>query len=269
MVWDIDPILFRIPFLNLAVRYYGVIFALNFILGLLLFRWQIKRSGAPAEEALDMVWPGFLGLLIGARLGHVFFYNFNLFLKDPLWLFKVWEGGLTSHGAAIGLLAAVFWYARRHRRPFWDVCDRLCFSGALGAALIRLGNFFNSEIVGRVTDAAWAVKFPRYDFPLPADLAPFRYPSQLVEFGAGMLILGILLLTDRLAGGEKRPRGLISSAFFTLYFLARFLIEFIKERQGPQDDLLLSRGQILSVPPLILGLILLAVIICHRPRHCG
>ncbi|MDR1084692.1 MAG: prolipoprotein diacylglyceryl transferase [Deltaproteobacteria bacterium] len=264
MVWDLDPVLFWVPLINLPVRYYGIIFSLNFILGLLLFRWQVKRSGAPADEALDMVWPGFLGLVIGARLGHVLFYNFDYFLSDPVWLFRVWEGGLASHGAAAGLLAAIFWYAKRHKKSFLDTCDRLSFSGALGSSLIRLGNFFNSEIVGKRTSSAWGVKFPLYDYQLPLDLVPPRYPSQLVEFGAGLLILGLLLIIDRLTGGEKRPRGLLIASFFSLYFLARFLMEFLKERHGPLDNLFLSRGQLLSIIPFMLGLCLLIYLIKNK-----
>ncbi|MDR2423019.1 MAG: prolipoprotein diacylglyceryl transferase [Deltaproteobacteria bacterium] len=261
MTWDLDPVFFRLPVVDLPVRYYGVIFSLNFLLGLGLFVWQIKRSGAPISEAFDMVWPGFLGLIVGARLGHVFFYNFDYFLKDPLWLFRVWEGGLASHGAALGLTAAIAWQARTHKRPFWDVFDRLAFSGALGAALIRLGNFFNSEIVGKPTKAAFGIRFPRYDWSLPPDLVPARYPTQLMEFGAGLLVLGALLLIDRAAGGEKRPRGLISAAFLILYFSARFVLEFFKERHGPHDDLWLSRGQILSLGPLAVGLALLVFVV--------
>jgi prolipoprotein diacylglyceryl transferase len=261
VTWDLDPVFFTIPFLNLSTRYYGLIFSLNFILGLLLYAWQIQRSGGSVSEAMDMVWPGFIGLLVGARLGHVFFYNFDYFTQDPLWLFRVWEGGLASHGAALGLIGAIAWRSYRSHRPFWDIFDRLTFSGALGAALIRLGNFFNSEIVGKVTNVWWAVRFPRYDWRLPPDLVPPRYPSQLVEFLAGLLVLGALLLIDRLAGREKRPRGLLAASFFILYFTARFLVEFLKERHGPNDDLWLSKGQLLSILPIVFGVgALIAVI---------
>ncbi|MDR2141024.1 MAG: prolipoprotein diacylglyceryl transferase [Deltaproteobacteria bacterium] len=257
LTWDLDPVFFHAPFLNLQVRYYGVIFSLNFILGLGLFVWQARRAGASLTEAMDIIWPGFLGLVVGARLGHVFFYNFDYFLSDPSWLFRVWEGGLASHGAALGLAGAIYYYSRVHHRPFWDTFDRLTFSGALGAALIRLGNFFNSEIVGRPAKVDWAIRFPRFDWQLPPDLVPPRYPTQLLEFLAGLLVLGALLLIDRLAGGEKRPRGLMSAAFLILYFSARFLVEFFKERHGPNDHWWLSKGQMLSILPILLGIALL------------
>jgi prolipoprotein diacylglyceryl transferase len=261
VTWDLNPVFFTIPGLDLSVRYYGLIFSLNFILGLILYAWQVRRAGRSLNEAMDMVWPAFIGLVCGARLGHVFFYNFDYFLKEPLWLFRVWEGGLASHGAAIGLVGAIAWRAYRDKRPFWDLFDRLTFSGALGAGLIRLGNFFNSEIVGKITTASWGVHFPRYDWQMPPDLVPARYPSQLVEFGAGLLILGLLLILDRLAGRENRPRGLLSAAFLILYFTARFLMEFLKERHGAADDLWLSKGQLLSILPLAFGVGLLIMVL--------
>ncbi|MDR1488042.1 MAG: prolipoprotein diacylglyceryl transferase [Deltaproteobacteria bacterium] len=255
-VWDIDPVFFQLPFFQLSIRYYGLIFAFVFLGGFFLFRRQTLRAGASENLAFDIIIPGFIGLVIGARLGHVFFYNFNLFLNEPLRLFKVWEGGLSSHGAAIGLFCALLWYARKHRLPLLIVTDRFTFSAALGASFVRLGNFFNSEIVGKVTDSAWGVKFPRYDLLEPS-ICPARYPSQLVEFAMGLVIFVVLLATDKILGKEKRPRGVLSALFLILYFFGRFLVEFIKERQNPEDDHLLSIGQMLSIPAIAAGLILL------------
>jgi phosphatidylglycerol:prolipoprotein diacylglycerol transferase len=255
-VWDINPIIFHVPGTELAVRYYGLIFSLVFLGGFILFYRQTIRAGGRPEEAYDLILPGFIGLLLGARLGHVLFYNFDRFINDPKWLFKVWEGGLTSHGAAIGLSLALIYFARRHHLPLLAVTDRFTFSAALGAALVRLGNFFNSEIVGRITTGPFGVKFPLYDQKPPTD-CPVRFPSQLVEFGLGLFVLSFLFWADRRQGREKRPRGVLSAIFLVLYFLGRFLVEFIKERQGPNDDLILSKGQILSLPALALGLFLL------------
>jgi prolipoprotein diacylglyceryl transferase len=255
-VWDIDPVIFQLPGTGLAVRYYGLIFSLVFLGGFVLFLWQTRRAGGTADQAYDIILPGFVGLLLGARLGHVLFYNFDRFLAEPSWLLRVWEGGLTSHGAALGLALALWYYARRHGLPLLSVTDRFSFSAALGAAMVRLGNFFNSEIVGRVTQGHLGVKFPLYD-QLPPELCPARYPSQLVEFGLGLSILAILLAADRRLGRQDRPRGVLSALFLVLYFLGRFLVEFIKERQGPSDDLILSKGQLLSLPALAVGLLLL------------
>ncbi|MDR1545486.1 MAG: prolipoprotein diacylglyceryl transferase [Deltaproteobacteria bacterium] len=259
-----DPVLFRLPFGPLQVRYYGVIFSLVFVGGYLLYRWQTRRAGYGDDLASELLVPGFIGLLLGARLGHALFYNFDLLKADPLWFFKVWEGGLTSHGAAVGLIAALWWHARRKGLPLLDAADRFSFSAALGAGLVRLGNFFNSEIVGKPTQAFWAVRFPRYD-GLPADFCPPRYPSQLVECALGLGLLGALLAADRLMGREARPRGALAALFLILYFSGRFLVEFLKERQGPFDDLWLSRGQLLSLPGVALGLATLTLA-CRRRR---
>ncbi|MDR2366600.1 MAG: prolipoprotein diacylglyceryl transferase [Deltaproteobacteria bacterium] len=257
LVWDIDPVLFQVPGTGLAVRYYGLIFSLVFLGGFVLFYRQTRRAGGTADDAYDIILPGFVGLILGARLGHVLFYNIDRLLRDPAWLFRVWEGGLASHGATIGLALALIWYAKRHRLPVLAVTDRFSFSAALGAAMVRLGNFFNSEIVGRVTDGPFGVRFPVYE-QLPPELCPPRYPSQLVEFAMGLFVLAALGAADRLLGRQNRPRGVLSALFLILYFLGRFLVEFIKERQGANDQLFLSRGQILSLPMLAIGVILLA-----------
>lgn len=255
-VWDIDPVIYQLPSSGLAVRYYGVIFSLVFLGGFLLFHWQTKRAGGSTDDAYDLIAPGFLGLVLGARLGHVLFYNFDHFLADPAWVFRVWEGGLTSHGAALGLFLALWWYARRRGLPLLSVTDRFTFSAALGAGLVRLGNFFNSEIVGKITQSPLGVRFPRFD-RLPPELCPARYPSQLAEFSLGLGILGILFWADARLAKRGRPRGLLSALFLVLYFLGRFLVEFIKERQGPGDDMPLSKGQLLSLPGVAAGLVLL------------
>jgi prolipoprotein diacylglyceryl transferase len=258
-VWDIDPVLisFQLPFGQWQVRYYGLIFALTFLLGFALFFWQEVRSGESPDEPYHCLLPGFIGLVLGARLGHVLFYNLNRFLSDPAWLFRIWEGGLSSHGAACGLFLALIYHSRRRHKPFWDLCDRFSFSAALGAAMIRIGNLFNSEIVGKITDASWGIRFPRYDL-LPADICPARYPTQIMEAVWGYLVLASLFSTDLAFGREKRPRGLLSALFLVLYFSGRIMVEFFKERQGPSDNLFLSKGQLLSLVPLLLGLILMA-----------
>jgi prolipoprotein diacylglyceryl transferase len=267
-VWDLDPVLFRAPSLGLAVRYYGLIFSVVFLGGFLLFRWRTLKTGGDEGQAYDVIIPGFIGLLVGARLGHVLFYNLDYLRRDPWWVFKVWEGGLTSHGAAIGLILAMWWYARRHKLPFLLCADRFTFSAALGASLVRLGNFLNSEIVGKVTDAFWAVRFPRYD-NLPPELTPPRYPSQLVEFAMGLGVLGILLAADRRLGPKAKPQGVLTALFLLSYFTGRFLVEFLKERQSLTDNLLLSRGQILSLPGMLAGLILLVHLLRKKRTLAG
>ena len=263
-VWDLNPVAFVVPWLNLPIRYYGIIFGLVLVGGFFLFRWQILRGRGTEDEAYGILIPGVLGVALGARFGHVFFYNFDKFMNDPAWLFRIWEGGLASHGATLGLIIALGYHSVRWKRPFWDTCDRFSFSAALGAAMVRLGNFLNSEIVGRITDSPLGIRFPLYD-RLPPELTPARYPSQLAEFGLGLFVLASLFWLDRRLGRENRPRGVLSAAFLILYFSGRFLVEFIKERHGDVDLFLLSRGQLLSLPGLALGLWLVWSIMKSRP----
>jgi prolipoprotein diacylglyceryl transferase len=168
------------------------------------------------------------------------------------------------------LVLALFWQSRRKKRPFFDLSDRFSFSAALGACLIRIGNLFNSEIVGKIAppDAFFAIAFPLHD-RLPAELCPYRYPTQILEAFLGLFVLGALFLADRLLGKERRPMGVLSGLFLSLYFLGRFLAEFLKERQTPSDDLFLSRGQLLSVIPFLLGIAVLAWAAKRKKREAG
>jgi phosphatidylglycerol---prolipoprotein diacylglyceryl transferase len=147
-----------------------------------------------------------------------------------------WEGGLASHGAAAGLIAALVYFARREGLPLVEAMDRFSMSAAIGAVSVRIGNFLNSEVVGRKTDLPWAVKFPRslYDHGLPLDQAPARHPSQVYEALLGLGVLLILYLTDRRLG-EDRPLGLLAGFFLLLYFSGRFFTEFFKARKGATE----------------------------------
>ena len=161
-----------------------------------------------------------------------------------------------SHGAVIGLILAMWLFTKRRGVPFLEGADRFAFSAALGATLVRLGNFFNSEIVGRIVeDQSWGVRFSRcvYDRQLP--VAPLRYPTQLFEFFLGLFVLLCLYLVDRGMGREKRPRGLMISVFFLVYFAGRFVVEFWKEYQTLDAMNALTMGQLLSVPPFLIGVI--------------
>jgi prolipoprotein diacylglyceryl transferase len=169
-IWDLDPVLLRIG--SYELRYYSLLFVAVFLGGYWLLNWQFRRGGADDEEAGDFIVYGVLGVLVGARLGHVIFYDLDKALKDPIWVFKIWTGGLASHGAVIGLILAMYLFTKRRGIPFLEGADRFSFSAALGATLVRLGNFFNSEIVGRRTDQTWGVQFPRFDHELAE--VPYR-----------------------------------------------------------------------------------------------
>jgi phosphatidylglycerol---prolipoprotein diacylglyceryl transferase len=246
--WDIDPILFKIG--PLAIRYYSLLFVGVFLGGYALLKWQIVRGGGDEEDAGDFIVYGVLGVLVGSRLGHVLFYDLNKALKDPIWVFEIWEGGLASHGAVIGLIIVMWLFTKKRGIPFIEGSDRFAFSAALGATLVRVGNFFNSEIVGRHTDQSWGVRFPRFDrLPDP----PLRHPSQLYEVALGLVVLGSLYLFDKRLGKEDRPRGALISLFFVIYFVGRFIVEFWKEHQTPEPTPFLTMGQYLSIPGFLLG----------------
>jgi phosphatidylglycerol---prolipoprotein diacylglyceryl transferase len=234
-----------------GLRYYSLIFVAVFLGGYALFNWQVKRGGGQEEEAADFIVYGVLGVLVGARLGHVIFYDYAKALRDPVWVLKIWTGGLSSHGAVVGLIVAMWLFTVRRGVPFLEGSDRFAFSAALGAALVRVGNFFNSEIIGKETDQSWGVRLIQID---GAD-GPLRYPTQLYEVALGLGVLGVLILIDRWAGREKRPRGLLIASFFALYFTGRFFIEYYKDYQegiaSPESPL--SMGQWLSIPGALLG----------------
>ncbi len=244
VVWKMAPE--AIP-----VRYYSLIFVAVFLGGYGFLNWQIRRGGGREEVAGDFIVYGVLGVLIGARLGHVLFYDLEKAMEDPLWIFKIWTGGLASHGATIGLVIAMYLFTKRRGVSFIEGSDRFTFSAALGATLVRLGNFFNSEIVGRPTDQSWGVSFPR----LNEGGDVLRHPTQLYEVGLGIFTLGALWAFDRILGREKRPRGALVSLFFLLYFSGRFAVEFFKEYQilDPESSPL-TMGQYLSIPGIALGI---------------
>jgi prolipoprotein diacylglyceryl transferase len=235
----------------LEIRYYSLIFVGVFLGGYALLNWQIRRGGGDEEEAGDFIVYGVIAVLLGARLGHVLFYDREKALEDPLWILQIWTGGLASHGAVVGLIVAMWLFTKKRGVPFLEGADRFAFSAALGATLVRLGNFFNSEIVGRQTDQSWGVQFPRFDRGMGE--APYRHPSQLYEFFLGIAVLGLLYLVDKKLGKEKRPRGVLISTFFVAYFTGRFGIEFFKEYEAISPDSPLTMGQYLSIPGVLLG----------------
>lgn len=238
----------------IGLRYYSLLFVGVFLGGYALLDWQIRRGGGSEEVAGDFIVYGVLGVLLGARLGHVIFYDLDKALQDPLWVFQIWTGGLASHGAVMGLILAMWLFTKRRKVPFLEGADRFAFSAALGATLVRVGNFFNSEIVGRIVpDQSWGVRFPQFDSNVTE--VPLRYPTQIYEVFLGLFVMLCLWVTDRVMGKEKRPRGLLISVFFLVYFIGRFLVEFYKEQQGLSPDHPLTMGQYLSFPGIFLGIV--------------
>jgi len=234
---------------TVELRYYSMLFVVVFLGGHALLNWQIKRGGGSPEVAGDFIVYGVVGVLVGARLGHVLFYDLDKAIADPVWVFKIWTGGLASHGAVIGLIVAMYLFTKSRHVPFLEGADRFSFSAALGATVVRIGNLFNSEIVGKkVPDQSWGMRFPRVDHP-----PVLRYPSQLYEIALGSAVFVALLVADRAMGKEKRPRGAMIAWFFALYFSGRLFTEFYKEIEALPSDSPISMGQYLSILPALLG----------------
>jgi len=236
------------------LRYYSMLFVVVFLGGHALLNWQIKRGGGGPEVAGDFIVYGVLGVLVGARLGHVLFYDLEKAIDDPIWVFKIWTGGLASHGAVAGLIIAMYLFTKSRGVPFLEGSDRFSFSAALGATVVRIGNLFNSEIVGRIVpDQSWGMRFPRNPPDHGINPLPLRYPSQIYEIALGVSVFIGLLIADRAMGKEKRPRGAMIAWFFALYFTGRLFTEFYKEIEALPDDSTVSMGQYLSILPALLG----------------
>jgi prolipoprotein diacylglyceryl transferase len=254
--WDVDPTIFRLG--PLAPRWYGLLFALGFLIGFFLMQRVFRREGKPVQD-LDYLLLYLLGgTVIGARLGHVLFYAPGYYLLRPFEIIAIWEGGLASHGGLIGVLLAIWLYCRRREdQPFVWLLDRLAAPVALTGALIRLGNFFNSEILGVPTDQPWGVVFERAA-RLRTDIeAVPLHPVQMYESISYALIAALLWVLYR-RYGEDTPRGLLIGLFMTLIFGARIVLETFKREQAHFEvGLPLSMGQMLSIPAVLFGLWLL------------
>lgn len=254
--WHVNPVLFQIG--NLAIRWYSLLFVSGFILGWYIFRWFFRREGI-SETLLDsLLYTLLIGTIAGARLGHCLFYQPDYYLGswEGFWeIFMPWKGGLASHGGAIALLLAMWWYSRHYGRKndfdyLW-IMDHLCIAVAFAGCFIRLGNLFNSEIYGDVTSLPWGVVFDLRGETLP------KHPTQLYE-SFSYLILGLSLIGLYWKRLDKIYRGTFFGLFLIGCFGMRFLIEFIKEPQvGFEEGMALNMGQLLSIPFVLAGVCIL------------
>lgn len=262
--WDPSKDLFTIPLIDRVVAWYGVFFALGFVVGyfaiLRIFTRYLKSKDQALILADSLLWYVVVGTIIGARLGHVFFYAWPMYEKDLWSIFKVWEGGLASHGGGIGILLGLTLFRWRNYRRFSSVnffvlLDALAISSVFAGGCIRIGNFFNQEILGTVTTVPWAVVFGH-----PADggaVLP-RHPVQMYESLFYFFVFSFLYhiwRKDKIRFGV----GIFSGLFFTLVFSFRFLIEFFKQPLSMllSENSFLSMGQYLSLPFIIVGIVFL------------
>ncbi|GAB5466467.1 MAG: prolipoprotein diacylglyceryl transferase [Candidatus Kapaibacteriales bacterium] len=256
-VWDASPILFDLGFYQL--RWYSLLFALTFIAGYYIMQRFFKLDGKPLDELDTLAIYMMIATVVGARLGHMFFYAFDKVQADPLSIFYVWEGGLASHGAAIGLLLSMWLFAKKKGFRFLWIADRIVVTVALSGLFIRTGNFFNSEIVGKPTDSSLGVVFAR----LGEDFA--RHPAQLYEaFYYSLVFILLMWLVNKQSTKnmgkqtEKDNDGLALGLFLVLVFAFRFIVEFFKANQVMfEDGMALNMGQWLSIPFVLIGLGLL------------
>ncbi len=257
---QIDPVAFSLG--PLSVRWYGLMYLFGFAFAMWLAgrRADAPNSGWTRNEVSDLLFYGFLGVILGGRIGYVLFYNFDLFLADPTYLFKIWTGGMSFHGGLIGVITAMIWFAHKTQRHFFTVADFVAPLIPFGLGVGRIGNFMNGELWGRVTDVPWAIIFPEAG-PEP------RHPSQLYQFALEGVVLFIIL---NLFWRKHPPRGAISGMFLLFYGLFRFLVEFVRQ---PDSQLGLyfqeiSMGQILSTPMIIIGALMIWVAY-KRPQLFG
>ncbi len=247
--WTADPEIFRIG--NFAVRWYGLLFASAFFFGYLLFLRIFKREGISVELLDRLTVYTAVGTIIGARLGHCLFYEPDYYLSNPIEILKIWRGGLASHGAAVGILIALYYYSRSVRRPYLWILDRIVIAVALGGFFIRMGNLMNSEIYGIETSLPWG-----FIFTLAGETVA-KHPTQIYEGLSYLAIFG-LLYTIYIKQDGKPKEGYLFSIFLILLWTVRFLIEFIKEDQVEfEAAMTLNMGQWLSVPFILAGVALL------------
>ena len=253
ITWDMSPELFSIG--PIHIRYYSTLFVSGFIIGYYIFVWFFKREKLPLD-ILDVLLYTLLGsAVVGARLGHCLFYEPEYYLANPIEIIKIWHGGLASHGGAVALLIAMWWYAnkygKKYRFDFWWLMDRVGIATALACCLIRLGNLMNSEIYGNPTDLPWG-----FIFILRGETVP-KHPTQLYEALSYLLLFAILMIIYY-KFLPKLKRGTMFGIFLIGMFSARFFIEFVKEPQVAfEQGMSLNMGQLLSIPFILAGILLI------------
>lgn len=276
--WDPNRVFFTVPFFNHPIMFYGAFFVLGFICAYLVVAYALahkikasqQRSKHPTTSVKSvwsialrstdtLCWLVILGTVIGARLAHVFFYDWPLYREHWLDIFKIWEGGLASHGAVVGIIVAIFFSVRFLRKDFpginfLNVLDLVCLSAGIAAFWIRVGNFFNQEVIGIPTTVPWAIIFGH---PMDHSAVVPRHPSQLYEALIYFAIFIFLVSLWKYREGDLRA-GVISGLFFIMTFTARFFLDFLKLPQSAIiDESVIQMGQWLSVPCILLGIYLL------------
>lgn len=262
IVWDIRPEIFP-GFMYL--RWYGLFWAMGILLGYQVMYFMYKKERSPIAELDKLVLYIVIGVILGARLGHILFYEPIYYWNHPIEILPirihphfqfVGLAGLASHGGVAGALIALFLYRRKYKKDYLFILDRLTIAASLLGAFIRLGNLMNSEIIGTPTSLPWAFIFSRVD-QIP------RHPAQLYEAIFYLIIFIVLFLIWK-SGTFKEYKGLLFGLGLSLIFVQRFVVEFVKENQEAfEDKLFLNMGQILSIPMIVFGVIIIVWSVRH------
>ncbi len=257
---EIDPVAVSLgPVFGLGpleIRWYGLAYLTGIAAGWWLAARRSSRPWSPVQrdQVDDLTFYVALGVVLGGRVGYTFLYGWEKLLQDPMWGLRVWEGGMSFHGGFIGVMIAMYLFGRRHAIPFWRLMDFVAPFVPIGLGLGRLGNFVGQELWGRPSEAPWAMVFPGD----PLQLA--RHPSQLYQFALeGVLLFTVLIWFS----SRPRPTGAVSGVFALVYGCVRIFAEFFREPDEHLVDNLvfgwMTRGQVLSVPMILVGVTLLLV----------
>lgn len=243
-----DPVIFQIG--PLAIRWYGLMYLIGFAIFWWLGRLRARKvnSFIQPEQIGDLLFYSVLGVVVGGRVGSVFFYNFDRFIDNPLYLFKIWEGGMSFHGGLLGVIVALWLYQRKFGWGFLRLCDFVAPLVPAGLGLGRVGNFINAELWGRPTDLPWGIVFPSID-------QLTRHPSQLYQAALEGAVLFIILWVFT---AKPRPVGAACALFVLLYGLFRFLVEFAREPDRHLGYIAfdwMTMGQLLTLPMIAVGLV--------------
>jgi phosphatidylglycerol:prolipoprotein diacylglycerol transferase len=248
IIWNQSPEIIDLGFLKL--HWYGLFFAMAFLLGQKVMTEMYKWEGRDEKEVDNLAIYIIAGTVLGARLGHCLFYDPVYYLSSPLEILKIWEGGLASHGGAAGVLFALWLYSKKHNTSYVWLLDRTALITLLAGTCIRMGNLMNSEIIGKPTDVSWAFIFQKVDH-LP------RHPAQLYEaISCFMMFIGLFSYYYKYKA--SLPEGRLFGIFMTLLFTLRFFYEFLKEEQVDfERGMSLNMGQLLSIPLVLIGVLMI------------
>ena len=260
ITWDVSPAIFTV--FGLEIRWYALTWILAIVIGYRIFSKIMKREQL-TENALDyFAFSIAISLILGSRLGHLLFYDFQNFIQNPGVFFLFRQGGFASHGAALGILFGLWLFARKAKLPYMWGLDRIAIAVPIGGAAIRIGNLMNSEIYGGITDLPWGFIFVRDGQTLP------MHPTQIYEALAYLVLFAVMWYLYFKKDAARKQPGLMIGVMLVWLFTARFLIEFVKWNQVAfEESMALNMGQLLSIPFVLAGIALIVWSVINHKRH--